>query len=57
MRIIDNLKEEIKLQKTVTNKFIKADRMSKKPRVILIRDSYPDLYKKEEKEQRKIFKG
>ena len=60
--IIDNLKSEINLQESVTNKLIRADSMSKDPKIILIRDDYKELFKIEEKEQtleeqRMLFKG
>ena len=62
VRIIDDLKREINLQEAVTNKLIRADSMSSNPKIVPIRDNYPELYKKEEKEQtleeqRAIFKG
>lgn len=61
-RIIDELKSEINLQENVTNKLIKADSMSQKPKIILIRDSYKELFKTEEseqslEEQRNLIKG
>ena len=62
LKIIDNLKSEINLQESVTNKLIRADSMSKDPKIILIRDDYKELFKIEEKEQtleeqRMLFKG
>ena len=48
VKIVDNLKREINLQEAVTNKLIKADSMSKRPKIILIRDSYKGLFKEEE---------
>ncbi len=48
IKIVDNLKREINLQEAVTNKLIRADSMSKRPKIIPIRDSYKDLFKKEE---------
>lgn len=62
VKIIDDLKREINLQEAVTNKLIRADSMSKNPKIILIRDNYKKLFKTEEKEQtleeqRILFKG
>ena len=48
VKIIDNLKREINLQEAVTNKLIKADSMSKNPKIELIRDNYKDLFKEEQ---------
>lgn len=50
VKIVDDLKREINLQEAVTNKLIRADSMSKKPKVILIRDSYKGLYNEEKQE-------
>lgn len=62
VKIIDDLKSEINLQEAVTNKLIRADSMSKNPKIILIRDNYKKLFKTEEKEQtleeqRILFRG
>lgn len=62
VKIIDDLKSEINLQEAITNKLIRADSMSKNPKIILIRDNYKKLFKTEEKEQtleeqRILFKG
>lgn len=48
VKIIDDLKREINLQEAVTNKLIKADSMSKKPKIELIRDNYKELFKEEQ---------
>lgn len=48
IKIVDDLKREINLQEVVTNKLIKADSMSKRPKIVPIRDSYKDLFKEEE---------
>ncbi len=50
VKIVDDLKREINLQEAVTNKLIRADSMSKKPKIILIRDSYKGLYQEEKQE-------
>lgn len=48
VKIIDDLKREVNLREAVTNKLIRADSMSKSPKIIPIRDSYKDLFKDEE---------
>lgn len=48
IKIKDDLKREINLQEAVTNKLIRADSMSKRPKIIPIRDSYKELFKEEE---------
>jgi hypothetical protein len=50
------------LQEAVTNKLISGDCMNQNAKIILIRDSYKELFEIEEEEQsleeqRKIFKG
>lgn len=50
IKIIDDLKREINLQEAVTNKLIRADSMSKNPKIILIRDNYKDLFNEEEQQ-------
>ena len=62
VKIIDDLKSEINLQEEVTNKLIRADSMSRNPKIIPIRDNYKELFKTDEKEQtleeqRMLFKG
>lgn len=49
-KIIDDLKREINLQEAVTNKLIRADSMSKNPKIIPIRDNYKELFKEEEQQ-------
>ena len=61
-RTTDNLKREINLQEAVTNKLIAGDCMNQNAKIVLIRDSYPELFKEMEEEQtleeqRKILKG
>ena len=46
----DDLKREINLQEAVTNKLIRADSMSKNPKIILIRDNYKELFNEEEQQ-------
>lgn len=50
MKIIDDLKREINLQEAVTNKLIRADSMSRNPKIVPIRDSYKELFKEEEQQ-------
>lgn len=62
VKIIDDLKSEINLQEAVTNKLIRADSMSRNPKIIPIRDNYEKLFRTENKEQtleeqRILFKG
>lgn len=59
---IDELKKEINLQEAVTNKLISGDCMNQNAKIILIRDSYKELFEIEEEEQtleeqRRLFKG
>lgn len=48
VKIVDDLKREINLQEAVTNKLIRADSMSKRPKIILIRENYKELFKEEQ---------
>lgn len=60
IKIIDDLKREINLQEAVTNKLIRADSMSKNPKIVLIRESYEELFEEKEQtleEQRRLLKG
>ncbi len=62
VKTIDDLKSGIELQEAATNKLIKADSMSRNPKIIPIKDNYKELFKTEEKEQtleeqRMLFKG
>lgn len=62
VKTIDDFKSEIELQEAATNKLIKADSMSRNPKIIPIKDNYKELFKTEEKEQtleeqRMLFKG
>nr|DAP05698.1 MAG TPA: hypothetical protein [Caudoviricetes sp.] len=47
-KTIDDLKREINLQEAVTNKLIRADSMSRNPKIVPIRDNYKELFKEEE---------
>lgn len=50
IKTIDDLKREINLQEAVTNKFIRADSMSRNPKIVPIRDNYKELFKEEEEQ-------
>lgn len=50
VKIIDDLKREVNLQEAVTNKLIRADSMSRNPKIVLIRDNYKELFKEEEQQ-------
>ncbi len=50
VKIIDELKSEINLQEAVTNKLIRADSMSRNPKIVPIRDNYKELFKEEEQQ-------
>lgn len=48
--IIDDLRQEIKLQEAVTDKLIMADTMSnKKPKIISIQEKFKNLFPQKEK--------
>lgn len=51
IKIVDDLKREINLQEAVTNKLIMADSMSKRPKIVPIRDSYKEIFKQERKQE------
>ena len=46
MKILDEFRIQIVLQEAVTDKLIKADSMSKKPKVIPLRKMFDKLFKK-----------
>lgn len=48
VKIVDDLKREINLQEIVTNKLIRADSMTRNPKIIPIRNSYKELFKEDE---------
>lgn len=50
VKIIDDLKRGINLQEAVTNKLIRADSMSRNPKIVPIRDNYKELFNEEEKQ-------
>jgi hypothetical protein len=50
IKIIDDLKREINLQESVTNKLIRADSMSRNPKIVPIRDNYKELFKEEQQQ-------
>lgn len=49
IKILDDFKMQITLQEAVTDKLIKADSMSKKPKVISLRKMFSKLFKEEPK--------
>lgn len=49
-KTIDELKREINLQEAVTNKLIRADSMSRNPKIVPIKESYKELFKEEEQQ-------
>lgn len=48
-KIVDEFKMQIQLQEAVTDKLIKADSMSKRPKVIPLRKMFAKLFKQEPK--------
>ena len=51
IKTIDDLKREINLQESVTNKLIRADSMSRNPKIVPIRENYKELFKEEEQQE------
>lgn len=49
IRILDDFKMQISLQEAVTDKLIKANSMSKRPKIIPIRKMFSKLFKEEPK--------
>lgn len=49
IKILDDFKMQITLQEAVTDKLIKADSMSKRPKVIPLRKMFSKLFKEEPK--------
>ena len=49
IRILDHFKGQITLQEAVTDKLIKADSMTKRPKVIPLRKMFSKLFKEEPK--------
>lgn len=48
-KIVDDFKMQIQLQEAVTDKLIKADSMTKRPKVIPLRKMFVKLFKEEPK--------
>lgn len=48
-KIVDDFKMQIQLQEAVTDKLIKADSMTKRPKVIPLRKMFAKLFKEEPK--------
>lgn len=61
IRKLDDLRNEINLQEAVTNKLLAGDCMNEKAKILMIRDSFPELFEKEEEqtleEQQRLFRG
>lgn len=49
IKLLDDFKMQIVLQEAVTDKMIKADSMSKRPKVIPLRKMFAKLFKQEPK--------
>lgn len=49
IKIVDEFKRQIVLQEAVTDKLIKADSMSKKPKVISLKKMFKKLFQEEPK--------
>ena len=49
IKLLDDFKMQITLQEAVTDKLIKADSMSKRPKVIPLRKMFNKLFKEEPK--------
>lgn len=49
IKIIDEFKMQIQLQEATTDKLIKADSMSKRPKVIPLKKMFSKLFKEEPK--------
>ena len=49
VRMVDEFKREITLQEAVTDKLIRADSMTKRPKVVPLRKTFKNLFKKETK--------
>lgn len=47
IRLQDDFKRNIILQEAVTDKMIQADSMSKKPKVVPLRKTFQELFKKQ----------
>lgn len=49
IKLLDDLKMQITLQEAVTDKLIKADSMSKRPKIVPLRKMFNKLFKEEPK--------
>lgn len=49
VRTVDEFKHEITLQEAVTDKLIRADSMTKRPKVIPLRKTFKKLFEREPK--------
>lgn len=62
IRKLDDFRNEINLQEAVTNKLLAGDCMNKNSKILMIKDSFPELFEKEEEEQtleeqQRLFRG
>lgn len=62
IRKLDDFRNEINLAEALTNKLLAGDCMNQNSKILMIKDSFPELFEKEEEEQtleeqRKLFKG
>ena len=46
MRIIEDFKQEIILQEAVTDKLLQGDCMRKKPKIVPLKQTFKELFKK-----------
>ena len=51
IKMVDDFKREITLQEAVTDKLIRADSMTKRPKIVPLRKTFKKLFKKEPKIQ------
>lgn len=62
IRKLDDFRNEINLQEAVTNKLLAGDCMNKNSKILMIKDSFSELFEKEEEEQtleeqQRLFRG
>lgn len=62
IRKLDDFRNEINLQEAVTNKLLAGDCMNKNSKILMIKDSFSELFEKEDEEQtleeqQRLFRG
>lgn len=62
IRKLDDFRNEINLAEALTNKLLAGDCMNKNSKILMIKDSFPELFEKEEEEQtleeqQRLFRG